>query len=85
MRVHFRANAGKFVLAISSRNGVCRSLSDRIGSVLQAIHATGALDYARKRAYGYARSARDALSVLPPSDERDALALLADYAIDRSR
>jgi octaprenyl-diphosphate synthase len=58
---------------------------EALGDVLQAIHATGALDYARKRAYGYARSARDALSVLPPSDERDALALLADYAIDRSR
>jgi octaprenyl-diphosphate synthase len=53
--------------------------------VLDAIRATGALDYARERAHGYAHSARDALTALPPSDERDALALLADYAIDRSR
>jgi octaprenyl-diphosphate synthase len=58
---------------------------DALGDVLDAIHATGALDYARERAHGYAHSARDALTALPPSDERDALALLADYAIDRSR
>jgi octaprenyl-diphosphate synthase len=58
---------------------------EALGDVLKAIRATGALDYARERAHGYARSAREALSVLAPSDERDALALLADYAIDRSR
>jgi octaprenyl-diphosphate synthase len=58
---------------------------DALGDVLEAIRATGAQDYARERAQGYARSAREALAVLPPSDERDALALLADYAMDRSR
>jgi len=58
---------------------------EALGDVLAAIHATGALDFARKRAREYARSARDALAILPASQARDALAVLADYAIDRSR
>jgi octaprenyl-diphosphate synthase len=53
--------------------------------VLAAIRDTGALDFARERARQYAHSAREALSVLPRSEARDALALLADYAIDRTR
>ncbi|HJT97867.1 MAG TPA: polyprenyl synthetase family protein [Rhodanobacteraceae bacterium] len=58
---------------------------DALGDVLAAIDATGALEYARDRAHAYARSARDALDALPRSDARDALGVLADYAIDRSR
>ena len=58
---------------------------DALGDVLAAIGATGALEYARDRAHAYARSARDALDALPRSDARDALGVLADYAIDRSR
>lgn len=58
---------------------------EALGDVLDAIHATGALDFARERAREYARSARDALAILPASQARDALAVLADYAIDRSR
>jgi len=53
--------------------------------VLAAIHATGSLERARDRAHGFAQSARDALSMLAPSPARDALAVLADYAIDRTR
>jgi octaprenyl-diphosphate synthase len=67
------------------REAVRNGGRDALGDVLDAIRATGALDYARARAHAYARSARDALTVLLPSDEREALALLADYAIDRSR
>lgn len=58
---------------------------EALGDVLDAIHATGALDFARERAREYARSARDALMILPASQARDSLAVLADYAIDRSR
>jgi octaprenyl-diphosphate synthase len=58
---------------------------EALGDVLAAIHATGALDFSRERARQYARSARDTLSVLHASEARDALAVLADYAIDRSR
>ena len=58
---------------------------DALGDVLAAIRATGALELARERAHQYAESARNALAVLPRSRARDALAVLADYAIDRTR
>jgi octaprenyl-diphosphate synthase len=58
---------------------------DALPDVLTAIRDTGALDFARERARQYAHSAREALAVLPRSEARDALALLADYAIDRTR
>ncbi|HEU4662743.1 MAG TPA: octaprenyl-diphosphate synthase, partial [Dokdonella sp.] len=58
---------------------------DALDDVLAAIHATDALDASRRRAHEYADSARDALAALPRSDARDALAVLADYAVDRTR
>ena len=58
---------------------------DALDEVLAAIRATDALAASRERAQAYARSAREALAALPPSHARDALALLADYAVDRTR
>ena len=58
---------------------------DALDDVLAAIRATDALDASRERAHAYARSARDALDTLPSSDARDALGVLADYAVDRTR
>ncbi|MBZ0224034.1 MAG: polyprenyl synthetase family protein [Dokdonella sp.] len=63
------------------RNGGREALPE----VLAAIHVTDALATSRAHAHGYADSARAALRTLPTSPARDALALLADYAIDRSR
>ena len=53
--------------------------------VLAAIHATDALAASRERAHAHARSAREALSALPDSAARAALAVLADHAIDRNQ
>lgn len=58
---------------------------DALDDVLAAIRATDALTASRDRAHAYARSARDALAALPAGDARDALAVLADYAVDRTR
>ena len=58
---------------------------DTLDGVLTAIHASGALDASREQARRYADSARKELGALPPSDACDALAVLADYAIDRTR
>ena len=58
---------------------------DALDAVLEAIRATDALGASRERAHAYARSARGALEALPPSAAREALALLAEYAVDRSR
>lgn len=58
---------------------------DALDDVLAAIRATGAIEASRERAHAYARSALTALDALPPSPSRDALAVLAGYAIDRTR
>ena len=58
---------------------------DRLDDVLAAIQATDALAASRDCAHRYAHSARDALAALPRSDARDALAVLADYAVDRTK
>ncbi|HVT31211.1 MAG TPA: polyprenyl synthetase family protein [Rhodanobacteraceae bacterium] len=67
------------------RRAITEGGRDALADVLAAIEGTGALEHSRERAHAYARSARDALSALPRSDARDALATLADYAIDRTR
>ncbi|KAB2896977.1 MAG: octaprenyl-diphosphate synthase [Dokdonella sp.] len=56
-----------------------------LGEVLAAIRATDALHASRERAHAHARSAREALATLPASAARDALAVLAEYAIDRNQ
>jgi len=67
------------------KRAITRDGIDALPDVLAAIRATGALDLARERAEAYARSARETLAALPPSRACDALAVLADYAIDRTR
>ena len=51
--------------------------------MLKAIRDSGALDYTRQRAVAYARAAQKSLLGLPESPARDALHVLADYAIER--
>ncbi|MBN8482008.1 MAG: polyprenyl synthetase family protein [Xanthomonadales bacterium] len=57
---------------------------DSLDNITAAIHDSGAIDYARDKARAYAKSARSALDALPASPARDALAVLADYSVDRS-
>jgi len=58
---------------------------EHLDDVLAAIHATDALEASRATARHHAHVAREALSELPCSEARSALALLADYAIERAR
>jgi len=57
---------------------------DDLGRVLEAIHASGALDYARAQAQAEARTACAALESLPHSKYRDYLLQLADFAVTRT-
>jgi octaprenyl-diphosphate synthase len=57
---------------------------DELGRVLEAIHASGALDYARAQAHAEARTACAALDSLPHSKYRDYLLQLADFAVTRT-
>jgi len=43
------------------------------------------VEYARARAHDYARAAKADLEVFPPSEERETLALVADFVVDRDR
>jgi octaprenyl-diphosphate synthase len=43
------------------------------------------VDYARERAAAYAQAAKADLEAFPPSEEREVLALIADFVVDRDR
>lgn len=57
---------------------------DELGAVLEAIRASGALEYARAQARAESRTACDALAALPRSKYRDYLLQLADFAVTRT-
>ncbi|MDX1454745.1 MAG: octaprenyl diphosphate synthase [Gammaproteobacteria bacterium] len=56
---------------------------DTLEQVLEAIEASGALDYTRQRAEDYAARARKALSQLPANDFTKAMEAVIDLAIHR--
>jgi octaprenyl-diphosphate synthase len=43
------------------------------------------VEYALERAHAYARAAKDDLAAFAPSEERDILALVAEFVVDRDR
>ena len=57
---------------------------DSLDNIVAAIRDTGAIERARSRAQEYADAAKAALSTLPQSPARDALGVLADYALQRN-
>lgn len=56
---------------------------DDLPAVLQAIRASGALEYARSQARVEAGTACDGLAVLPASPYREHLRALAEFAVER--
>jgi octaprenyl-diphosphate synthase len=56
---------------------------DNFGAVLEAIRATGALEYVRNKAKDEARLAREAVSALSNSRYRDSLLELSAFAVER--
>ncbi|WP_374012123.1 polyprenyl synthetase family protein [Pseudoxanthomonas koreensis] len=66
------------------REAVQHGDAQAMPDVLAAIHASGGLDYARRRASGYASAAESALDGLPESEALAALRGLARYAVERS-
>ena len=58
---------------------------DAIDVVLEAIEATGAIEYARKAAVRAVESARRSLNHLPNNGFRDCLHDLAEFALNRDR
>jgi octaprenyl-diphosphate synthase len=75
-----RGSAEQAALVRSAIEGGGR---DNFGAVLEAIRATGALEYVRNKAKGEARLAREAISALSNSRYRDSLLELTAFAVER--
>jgi geranylgeranyl pyrophosphate synthase len=52
---------------------------------MQAVQDSGGIDYTMKRAADYVKQARDFLSLLPPTQEREALLAISDYTLKRKK
>jgi len=75
-----RGSAEQAALVRSAIEGGGR---ENFGAVLEAIRATGALEYVRNKAKGEASLAREAISALSNSSYRDSLLELAAFAVER--
>jgi octaprenyl-diphosphate synthase len=63
-----------------------RSLTpDEIDEIRRLVLEHDGVDYARERAAAYAQAAKADLEAFPPSEEREVLALIADFVVDRDR
>jgi octaprenyl-diphosphate synthase len=69
--------------AASLRRAIETGGLDSLDRIVAAIRDSGAIARARTSAQAYADAAKAALSTLPHSPARDALAALADYALQR--
>ncbi len=70
--------------AAALRRAIEEGGREHIGTVLDAIEATGAIAYTEARARTEAERAITALEALPGSPAREALAALARFAVDRT-
>jgi octaprenyl-diphosphate synthase len=66
------------------RNAITGKRLAALDVIVAAIRQSGALERTRARAQSHADAAHAALATLPRSEHRDALAGLADYAVNRS-
>ena len=70
--------------ARSLRHAIEHGGLDSLDRIIASIRDSGALERTRERALTHAQAARDALSALPVSVFRDALATLADHSVHRA-
>ena len=71
--------------AARMRDAVAHGSLAELPEITRAIQQSGALEYCRERAHGFAERARAALGVLPDSPWRAALGVLSDYSVSRDR
>ncbi len=75
---HGTKNQAELIRAAITEGGI-----DQLDDILEAIHATGALDYTLERAGQHAQTAKACLEGIPDSDELRAMSMLADFALNR--
>jgi geranylgeranyl pyrophosphate synthase len=56
-----------------------------VEEIRQLVVDYAGVDYALARAHDYALAAKRDLDAFPPSEERDLLALISDFVVDRDR
>ena len=71
--------------AASLRRAIETGGLDSLDNIVAAIRDTGSIERARMRATHYADAAKAAIGNVAPSSARDALIVLADYALQRDR
>jgi octaprenyl-diphosphate synthase len=59
--------------------------ADEIEEIRRLVLEHDGVDYALERAHEYAQQAKDDLRPFPPSEEREAFELIADFVVDRDR
>jgi geranylgeranyl pyrophosphate synthase len=59
--------------------------AEEIDEIRRCVVDHGGAEYALARAHEYAQAAKTDLAVFAPSEERDTLALIADFVVDRDR
>ncbi|MDZ7828364.1 MAG: octaprenyl diphosphate synthase [Halofilum sp. (in: g-proteobacteria)] len=76
-------SSGSAADAVVIRRAIEEGGPDHIEAVLDVLERTGAIEYARAQARQEAARAGAELAVLPATEYRDALAALAEFAVDR--
>ncbi len=76
-----RAEADKVREMLRRRTLVASELEE----IRRLVIAHDGVEYAKARAAEYAQAAKGDLEPFPPSDERETLALIADFVVDRDR
>lgn len=66
------------------RQAIQHGTSENLLSLVKMIESTGAIQYTAERAKEEAKLAKSALSLIPPSNEREALMQLANFVVTRT-
>ncbi len=66
------------------REAIEQGRAGPLQAIVNAIRDSGAIERTRARAENHAHAAREALTALPASPQRDALGVLADYSVKRT-
>ena len=67
------------------RDAIRDGATEHFDAILQAVRATGALEYTRRRAREEADAGVATLTQVPPSEHRAALLAIAEHAVNRDR
>jgi octaprenyl-diphosphate synthase len=81
---HAQSHPERSAQAKTLRHAIEHGGLDSLDRIIASIRDSGALDRTRECALAHAQAASDALSGLPASDYRDALASLAEYSVQRT-